>query len=150
MNIEPSDEAYERSAAFGRVLEADHMFPSEESVSNAGEKVALVIVDLFSGLSMAYPARDRSEESCYNSLKHFGGHRLNGDTGVIFKSDAAGELTGAASRLCWTISPSIPRDWPHAAHVEREVRLQQEDVADLRCVHCKSSCLLVALCDSQA
>ena len=123
---EPSDEAYERSAAFGRVLEADHMFPSEESVSNAGEKVALVIVDLFSGLSMAYPARDRSEESCYNSLKHFGGHRLNGDTGVIFKSDAAGELTGAASRLCWTISPSIPRDWPHAAHVEREVRTLKE------------------------
>ena len=59
-------------------------------------------------------------------MKHFGGHRLNGDTGVIFKSDAAGELTGAASRLCWTISPSIPRDWPHAAHVEREVRTLKE------------------------
>ena len=55
-----------------------------------------------------------------------GGHRLNGDPNVVFKSDAATELVKAAERLCCTTSPSVPRDWPHATHVEREIRAVKE------------------------
>ena len=75
---------------------------------------------------MIYPGKDRAEDTNYLALKHFGGHRLNGDPHVVFKSDAATELVKAAERFCWMTSPSVPRDWPHAAHVEREIRAVKE------------------------
>ena len=116
------EKAYERSEAFGRVLEADHIFPAEGSSGHEGEKNALIVLDLYTGLSMVYPGKDRAEDISYLALKHCGGHRLNGDPNVVFKADAATELVKAAERLCWTTSPSVPRDSPHAAHVDREIR----------------------------
>ena len=123
---EEAEKAYEEPSEFGFLIEADHMFPSDESQAYEGEKTALLILDRFTGLGMVYPSRDRSEESCYNAMKHFGGHRLNGNTNVVFKSDAATELTNAASRLCWTLSPSVARTWPHNARTEREIRSIKE------------------------
>ena len=52
------ERAYERSEAFGRVLEADHIFPAEGSSGHEGEKNALIVLDLYTGLSMVYPGKD--------------------------------------------------------------------------------------------
>ena len=76
------EKAYERSEAFGRVLEADHIFPAEGSSGHECEKDALVVLDLHTGFSMVYPGKDRAEDTNYLALKHFGGHRLNGDPNV--------------------------------------------------------------------
>ena len=126
---EEAERVYERPTGFGHLIEADNMFPSEESQGNDGEKTALVVLDRFSGVSFVYPGRDRSEETVFEALKHFGGHRLNGDPNVVFKSDSATELTKAAARLCWNIAPSVPRSWPHNAHTEREIRAIKNCVA---------------------
>ena len=123
---EEAERVFERPTGFGHLIEADNMFPSEESQGNEGEKTALVVLDRFSGVSLVYPGRDRSEDTVFEELKHFGGHRLNGDPNVVFKSDAATELTKAAARLCWNIAPSVPRSWPHNAHTEREIRAIKE------------------------
>ena len=125
---EPSevDRPYERATEFGQIVEADNIFPAHESIGIDGEKTALLVRDRFSGVCLVYPQMDRSEDSNYTSLKHFAGNRLSGVTSVVFKSDAAEELTAAASRLCWTTVPSIPRTWPHNSSVERDIRAVKE------------------------
>ena len=123
---EDADAAYERPSEFGRIIEADTVFPAVESRGMGGEHCALVVRDRFSGVSIAYPQSSRDEDSNYESLKHFAGYPLSGRTDTIFCSDNAQELTNAASRLCWVIDSSAPNYWPHNAHLERDVRTIKE------------------------
>lgn len=46
--------------------------------------------------------------------------------GVVFISDNARELTGAASKLGWIADPSVPGFWPRNANCECEVRSLKE------------------------
>ena len=71
---------------------------------------------------MVYPQNKRTEQANYESLRHFAGRYLSTKKGVLFVSDNAKELTGAASRLGWVPDPSVPGFWPHNASCEREVR----------------------------
>ena len=117
---------YVRPTKFGDVVEADHVFPSVESQGLSGEQAALLVRDRFSGVSLVYPQTERSVDSNYHALKHFGGYNLSGNTGVVFHSDNAQELTKAADMMCWVPDPSGPNAWPHNSHVEREVRTVKE------------------------
>eukprot|EP00434_Breviolum_minutum_P040269 symbB.v1.2.035778.t1/scaffold4900.1/size33223/1 len=117
---------YVRPTKFGDVVEADHVFPSVESQGLSGEQAALLVRDRFSGVSFVYPQTERSVDSNYQALKHFGGYMLSGNTGVVFHSDNAQELTKAADMMCWVPDPSGPNAWPHNSHVEREVRTVKE------------------------
>ena len=121
-----ADVPYERADEFGRIIEADNIFPSAESRGMNGEQCALVVRDRFSGVSLVYPQTSRDEDSNYESLKHFAGHALSGKTDTVFCSDTAQELTNAASRLCWVMDPSAPNYWPHNSFLERDVRTLKE------------------------
>ena len=125
-SVRAYDEEEPVITAYGDLIEADHMFPSTESLGLAGEKAALVIRDRYSGVVAVYPMASRAETNNYEALKHFGGTRLNGRTETAFRSDAATELQAAASRLCWTVSTALPDSFPHNAHVEREIRTIKE------------------------
>ena len=123
---EESELPYVRPTKFGDVIEADHVFPSIESQGLSGEQAALLVRDRFSGVSLVYPQTERTVDSNYQALKHFGGYNLSGNTGVVFHSDTAQELTKAADMMCWVPDPSGPNAWPHNSHVEREVRTVKE------------------------
>ena len=82
--------------------------------------------DRFSGAVLVYPQSERNEQANYESLRHFAGKYLSGKKGVLFVSDNAKELTGAASRLGWIPDPSVPGFWPYNANCEREVRAFKE------------------------
>lgn len=97
---------YVRPTEFGGVIEADNIFPSVESRGMGGEQTALMVRDRFSGVSLVYPQTERSIESNHQALKHFGGHKLNGKTEVVFHSDTAQELTKAADLMCWVPDPA--------------------------------------------
>ena len=150
---EPAE--YKHPESFGRLTQADNIIVSAEHAGMGGEQNALLIRDHYSGVSIAYPQLDRSEESNYLSMKHFAGAALNGATDTVFKSDTAGELTNAAHRLCWTVDPSLTRAWPHNASCERDIRSLKEAcrpshlqagfwkaVASVSGVHGKSSVVL--------
>ena len=102
------------------------MFPSQETRGLSDEQSALVVRDRLSGAVMAYPQTERTEHANYESLRHFAGRYLSTKKGVLFVSDSAKELTGAASRLGWVPDPSVPGFWPHNASCEREVRTLKE------------------------
>ena len=90
------------------------------------EQSALVIRDKFSGAVMVYPQSERTEQANFESLRHFAGRYLSSKKGVLFVSDNAKELTGAASRLGWIPDPSVPGFWPHNSGCEREIRTLKE------------------------
>ena len=117
---------YEQAKEFGNILEADHMFPRHDNSGFSGEKTTLMIKNHFSGVVMVFPQADRSEENTYLSLKAFAGHRLNGVTSVIFKSDSAEELVRAGKRMCWLTAPFFARSWPHNTSSEWEIRTLKE------------------------
>ena len=110
---EDDDRLIHRATTFGDIIEADHMFPSQEAKGLSDEQSALVVRDRFSGAVMVYPQSERNEQANYESLRHFAGKYLSGKKGVLFVSDNAKELTGAASRLGWIPDPSVPGFWPH-------------------------------------
>ena len=84
---------YTQPDAFGKLIEGDNVIVAAEHAGMDGEQTALLLRDHFSGLSIAYPQTDKSEETNYLSMRHFAGAALNGRTDTIFKSDTAGELT---------------------------------------------------------
>ena len=63
---------YSRPTKFGDVVEADHVFPSVESQGMSGEQTALLVRDRC--VSLVYPQIERSVDSNYQALKHFGAY----------------------------------------------------------------------------
>ena len=96
------------------------------------EQSALVVRDKFSRAVMVYPVyprNQRAEQANFESLRHFAGRYLSTKKGVLFASDNAKELTGAASRLGWIPDPSVPGFWPQNSGCERESgRIPQESM----------------------
>ena len=129
----PEKEApHDKADEFGKIVSADSVIASEQNAGVGGERCTTHVFDHFSGISLDYPQPNRSEDSNYRSLKHFAGVKLNGNTNTVFKSDTAGELTSAASRLCWNADPSLANTWPHNAACERDIRSAKEAC---RCSH---------------
>ena len=54
-----ADVPYERADEFGRIIEADNIFPSAESRGMNGEQCALVVRDRFSGVSLYSVSSDQ-------------------------------------------------------------------------------------------
>ena len=123
---EDDEKLIHRATAFGDIIEADHMFPSQDARGLSEEQSALVVRDRYSGLVIVYPQSERTLDANHESLRHFAGKRLTGKKGVVFISDHARELTGAANKLGWISDPSVPGFWPHNANCEREVRSLKE------------------------
>ena len=115
-----------RSTIFGDIIEADHMFPSQEAKGLSDEQSALVVRNKFSDIILLYPQSECNDQTNYKSFRHFAGKYLSDKKDVLFVSDNAKELTGAASRLDWIPDPSVPRYWPHNANCAREVRAIKE------------------------
>ena len=109
---EDDEKLIHRPTTFGDIIEADHMFPSQEAKGLSDEQSALVVRDRFSGAVMVYPQSERTEQANYESLRHFAGKHLTTKKGVFFVSDTAKELTGATSRLGWIPDPSVLGFWP--------------------------------------
>ena len=103
---EDDDRLIHRATILGDIIEADHMFPSQEAKGLSDEQSALVVRDRFSGAVLVYTQSERNEQAIMN--RHFAGKYLSGKKGVLFVSDNAKELTGAASRLGWIPDPSVP------------------------------------------
>ena len=95
------------------------MFPSQDARGLSDEQ-SLVVRDRLSGAVMAYPQTERTEHANYESLRHFAGRYLSTKKGVLFVSDNAKELAGAASRLGW-----VPDHWLLAS--QRQLRDGSED-----------------------
>ena len=81
-------------------------FPSESQGLNGEKNAGLGHGQVYwfeYGMSMYMIERSKcSSSSIFRAA-------LKGKTEVFLKPDAASELTNAASRLCWKISPSIAR-----------------------------------------
>ena len=92
---------------FGDIIEAGHMFPFWESRAEWWEECRSWSWTSILVWVLYVHVYDRKVKMQF--FKHFGGRRLKGKTEVFLKPDAASELTNAASRLCWKISPSIAR-----------------------------------------
>ena len=52
---EDDEKLIHRPTAFGDIIEADHMFPSQEARGLSDEQSALVVRDRFSGAVVVYP-----------------------------------------------------------------------------------------------
>ena len=113
---------------FADQLAADHVTVhrrASDSVASGKEYTILVIRDVFSGVVDAVAQARKTVDTVAARLRHFVGRRhLNPE--IILKSDAAGEITGAAKELNWLPEPSVPGRWPNNAVLERDLRLFQE------------------------
>ena len=120
---EDDEKLIHRPTAFGDIIEADHMFPSQEARGLSDEQSALVVRDRFSLSVMVYPQSERTEQANYESLRHFAGRYLSTKKGVLFLSDNA-------KRAHWCgVSPRLG-SWPVSAGLlasQRQLREGSED-----------------------
>ena len=60
------------------------------------------------------------------AFKHFGGLKLHANGTLACECDDAPEVKDAADHQGWIVFLSIPRDWPHNSHTERDIGLTKE------------------------
>ena len=88
------------SKKFGDHATMDHIITRDlKDHGLDGERVALVIKDVYPKFRYIYPAEAKDTESCINSFKHF--LKVEDKIGTIY-SDNAPELIAAAIRLDWS------------------------------------------------
>ena len=79
---------------------------ASDLVGQNGDKVALVMVDKFSGMIGIHPCEDRSTEEVEKALRHFCGTRAPGIVEV--SSDRERGILKAVSNLGFVADPSPP------------------------------------------
>ena len=82
---------------FGDLLTADHMVMGPQDAGRAGERTALVILDVATRWISCYPLPDKTADAAARVLTDFAG-----STPIkLFYSDNAPELISAAQALGW-------------------------------------------------
>ena len=89
--------SFKNSASFwGQHLTADHITSQKENMLGVtGDRDALVVKDLYSGLKHLYPTADKSAKTTEASLRHFIGDRMCRK----LYSDNSGEIGAALKKL---------------------------------------------------
>ena len=68
---EDDEKVIHRATAFDDIIEADHMFPSQDARGLSEEQSALVIRDRYSDLVIVYPQSERTLDANHESFWHF-------------------------------------------------------------------------------
>eukprot|EP00971_Amphidinium_carterae_P352155 6492455-Amphidinium_carterae.1 len=107
--------------SFGQMLHLDHLIAGENCKGRDGEKVALVIIDQFTGFGYVYPATSKSSDEVVSGIRHFLGEGIDWRN-VSIKSDNSLEIKRAAKQLGLAHYVSTP--YRHQANglVERFIR----------------------------
>ena len=110
--------------AFGDHLTADHIIVyRDKGVAIEESRLALVMKDVFTGFTYAYPSALRSEDECIAALQHF---VSSSDEVGVFYSDQAQELISSAKFLGWRHELSKAYIHQSNAIAERAVRATTE------------------------
>eukprot|EP00971_Amphidinium_carterae_P026469 522097-Amphidinium_carterae.1 len=107
--------------SFGEMLHIDHLIAGESCKGREGEKVALIIIDQFTGFGYAYPSTSKSAEEVISGIRHFLGDGTDWRK-VAVKSDNSLEIKCAVKELGLAHYVSTP--YRHQANglVERFIR----------------------------
>ena len=109
----------EEAEAFLDRISVDHLFATNQT-GDAGERVALVVVDRFSGLLGIFPDEVKSAEAVEDALRHFCGSKAPGIVGVA--SDRAPEIRKAVRELGFRLEPFVPNVEVHNPIAEAAIR----------------------------
>eukprot|EP00971_Amphidinium_carterae_P068030 1346581-Amphidinium_carterae.1 len=110
-----------KATKFGQVIHIDHLVVSEDFKGVGGERVALVVLDQFTGFGGAYPATSKSSEEIVIALRHF----VGGDAewrNVSLKADNSMESACAAKTLGVARFVSTPHHHQSNGKIERFIR----------------------------
>ena len=111
-------EKYEALAdAFGKVIMLDHKLVPDSFSGIGGEKACLIITDVFSRFTAAFPAMSKDADEVQACLLSVFGRR----DGVRLVCDGAREYRAACHRLGWALHPATPHDPTNHAAQERRV-----------------------------
>jgi len=125
-SLDPEQEArLQRPTEFGQCFEADYIIASKQQVGVDEARTSLHIRDHYSGALGEYAAKSRNFNNNVKAMKHFGGRRCIG-TSAFCKCDDAAKVKDAAEHLGWIPSPSLPREWPHNTHCERDIGISED------------------------
>lgn len=116
-------------------ISADFIVCSD-TIGIHGEKVALVVVDRFSGMTGIYPSSDRSSEEAEAGLRHFCGVRVPNVVEVA--SDREKGILRAIKQLGFVADPSPPNVGIHNPIAESAIRTVKGCAASLL-LHCGMS-----------
>ena len=124
--IDPDiEEQIQRPTAYGQLVQADNVIASPKHEGTEGARTTLHIRDHYSGVLSQYAAKRRTSENNLKAMTHFGGIKIHGAK-VACKSDDASEVRDAANHLDWISFSSVPRDWPHNSHCERDIGITKD------------------------
>ena len=124
--LDPDLEAQaQRPTAHGQLFSCDNVIASEGQTGTGGARTALHIRDHYSGALAEYASRARNVDNNRKAMKHFAGSKYVG-ANVLCKCDDADELKDAAELLAWTVFSSLPREWPHNTHCERDIGITKD------------------------
>ena len=116
-------------------ISADFIVCSD-TIGIHGEKVALVVVDRFSGMTGIYPSSERSSEEAEAGLRHFCGVRVPNVVEVA--SDREKGILRAIKQLGFVADPSPPNVDIHNPIAESAIRTVKGCAASLL-LHCGMS-----------
>ena len=109
-----------KSDKFGDHVTLDHVITRDlRDFGIEGEKVALIVKDVFTNFRFVYPASNKDSEQVYENLLHF--FAVEDEVGTVY-SDNAPELEGAIARYGVRHNTSRPYVDESKAVVEREIR----------------------------
>ena len=109
-----------KSEKFGDHITLDHVITRDlRDFGIEGEKVALIIKDVYTNFRFVYPASHKDSDQVYENLLHF--FAVEDEVGTVY-SDNAPELEGAIARYGVRHNTSRPYVDESKAVVEREIR----------------------------
>ena len=95
-----------RPTRFAEALTADHIvLAADDAADRNGDKYALVVLDKYTGIIMAYPAKHKDAEHTEASFRQF--LAANDEVKHIY-TDNSGELLKACRKLGWRHDTSTP------------------------------------------
>ena len=119
------------SKKFGDHVTIDHIVTKDlRDFGIEGEKVALVVKDVFTNFRYVYPSSTKAGEEVYESLLHY--FKVDDEVGIVY-SDNAPELESATSKFKVRHNTSRPYVDETKAVVEREIRTRLEGTRSNLC-----------------
>ena len=92
-------------------------------VTSLGDTTIFAIVDLYTGVIIAYPCSSRRSDLKYKYLKFFVGPTWKKKPDIVVKSDADRSILRAVADLGWHPEPSLENTWPHNTTTEAHVKI---------------------------
>ena len=114
------------SNKFGDHVAIDHIVTKDlRDFGIEGEKVAVVVKDVFTNFRYVYPSATKAGEEVYESLLHY--FKVDDEVGIVY-SDNAPELENATPKFRVRRNTSCPYVDESKAVVEREIRTVLEGI----------------------